>query len=360
MADLYNQPKPPDEGEKKLPEWEVPPDQVRIQIRRRIIGGIVIMLVVLAAVIAFFLIDEERSQQAQDLHNMMPIDLVTNAATTAPTSAVPAAIAPVTVDEAWEKSMGPTAVEISPDKMAQAMGEIRVANDYLQVRDWDQSERHIRAALEIWPDMNAAMRMMGLIYIQRGQFDQAIVVLERALKSDPFNAETYNNLATAYMQKRMLDKAEDVYLTSLQIRPGYTIANLNLGLLYILWGRYDQAVDRLEMAIEQAPDNASALNNLGVALIRLGQYDEARQHLVKLVERDPSTAAPYFNVAITYVMEHDVENALAWIQRGADRCSPAMCHKFLSDSDFESIRNIPAFQKLVNDLYPDLPKGPQG
>ena len=42
-----------------------------------------------------------------------------------------------------------------------------------------------------------------------GQFEQAILVLEQALESDPFSAETLNNLATAYMQKGMMDKAEN-------------------------------------------------------------------------------------------------------------------------------------------------------
>ncbi|HEY8240473.1 MAG TPA: tetratricopeptide repeat protein, partial [Kiritimatiellia bacterium] len=123
---------------------------------------------------------------------------------------------------------------------------------------------------------------------------------------------------------------------------------------------YDQAVDRLEMAVEQMPDNASALNNLGVALIRLGQYGESRQYLMRLVNRNPDVAAPYFNVAITFVMEKDFQNAMDWIRKGASRCTPAQCQRFLADTDFESIRGTPEFMEVVDSLYPDLPAGPRG
>jgi Flp pilus assembly protein TadD len=353
------------DGGKPLPSYEPTPDQLRVQVQRKVIAWLVVMVVLLAGAVLYFTFHEEEAKKIQDVHEpMIPIDVNTSGeavvSAAVPTAGPPVAAAtPLTVDLAWERSMA-AADEISPEKMADAMGQVRIANDYLQAREWEQAERHARQALDIWPNMNAALRMMGLIYIQRGQFEQAIAVLETAIKTDPFNAETYNNLATAYMQKRMLDKAEDVYLTSLQIRPGYTIANLNLGLLYILWGRYDQAVDRLELAVEQMPDNASALNNLGVALIRLGQYEEARQYLQRLINRAPDVAAPYFNVAITYVMENNFAEAMEWIRKGAARCSPAACQRFLADSDFESIRGTAEFQAIVRDLYPDLPDAPQG
>ena len=65
-------------------------------------------------------------------------------------------------------------------------------------------------------------------------------------------------------------------------------------------------------------------------------------------------------MAITYVFEQNVQEAMAWIQRGARYCSPVTCRNYLSDSDFDSIRGHPAFENFINNLYPDLPVLPEG
>ena len=180
------------------------------------------------------------------------------------------------------------------EKMGRAMGEVRIGTDYSREKDWDSAELHARRALEIWPDMNEAQRLLGFIFSQRGQFAQAAAILEKALESGPFSGETFNNLATAYMHGGELDKAEDLYFTALQIRPDFYIANLNLGLLYLRQGRYDEAVDNLERGLEQMPDGVGPRNNLAVALFRLGRYDEARDHLELIIDRNPVRGARLF------------------------------------------------------------------
>jgi len=251
---------------------------------------------------------------------------------------------------------------LDPVLTARAMGEVRVANQYLQKKDWAQAEEHVRKALEIWPHMNAAQRMLGVIYTQTGQFDQAIEVLEAALKTNPFSAETFNNLATAYMHNGDMDQAEEMLLTAIQVRPGYSVAFLNLGLLYLAMGQYESAVEYLGDAIERMPEQVGARNNLAVAQLRLGQYEAARENLDILLQAQPEDAAAYFNMAITFSLEGDAAQAMEWIRRGAQYCSPVMLRKFLVDSDFDSLREYPAFQQLTESIGsggPDLPSPPK-
>jgi len=252
-----------------------------------------------------------------------------------------------------------TVVKIDPQKMGRAMGEMRLAQQYLRVRDWDRAEQHARQALAIWPDMNAALRMIGVIYTQRGQFTEAIEILERALKADPFNAEIYNNLATAYMHGGDMQRAEDLLLAALQIHPTYTAARLNLGLLYLAADDYASAAEALEEVIDQAPEQSSIRNNYAVALLRLGRYEEARRQLGLVIKRDPGLVAAYFNMAITYVLEGDAEKAMNWIHKGAEYCSPVTLEKFLADSDFDAIRDNPDFKALIRKEFPKTPLPPR-
>lgn len=342
-----------------LPAYERTPDDIRAEARRKTVIFSVLILAFLVFAVLFALNSGKGSLEKDELRDR----LVTPTQTT---NAAPRVMAqplaqPVPIDD-FSFRTGSTNVvavsDISPQKMADAMAAIRAANEYLTARDWDRAEMHITNALAIWPDMNVALRMRGVVYTQRGQFDEAIDVLERALKKDPFSAEAFNTLGTAYMQKRVFDKAEELLQTALSIRPGYAVAQVNLGLLYVLMQKYDLAVEQLEAAAPQLPDNAAIPNNLGVCLIRLARYEDARLRLQELVKADPKRAAPYFNIAITYTLQQDIANAMKWIRDGAAHCDPADVQRFLGDRDFDTLRTAPEYKAFLRELYPQLPAGP--
>lgn len=243
---------------------------------------------------------------------------------------------------------------MDPERMASAMNETRMGEQYLRANQLDKAESHARKALEIWPNMNSAMRLLGVVYTHRGQFDQAIAVLEKALGDAPFNPEVFNNLATAYMQKKQFDKAEELLLTSLRIQPEYRLAYLNLGLLYLAQGKYAAAVDYLEESVQDIPRDAPARNNLAVALIRLGRMEEARKQLAYLVQNNPDFPATYFNMAVTYALEDNADEAVKWIRQGAGRCTPVSARRYITDPDFDRIRNHPLFRAMILELFPQM------
>lgn len=342
------------------PQNGLPVDQAAARFRartlRNTIGFSVVMLVLFAASVWFIYQEEENRKQASEVEPLLGVPSL------APPPAVtnlpaPEGPPPPPSDRVTDTVEVP---QIEPEKMAQAMGETRIAYRYLQARELNKAEQHARRALEIAPDMNAALRTLGMIYVQRGQFDQSILLLEKALNGDPYNPETYSNLGIAYMQKGMLGKAEELLQTALQLSPGYHVAFLNLGLLALMRGRYDSAADYLERGLELVPNDPVVRNNLAVSLMRLGRYEESRKHLDVIIETRPSTSSAYFNMAITYVLEGNFEAAMQWIESGSRHCSPVACQKFLADSDFNPIRKYPPFKAFVESLYPDLPAPPEG
>lgn len=244
---------------------------------------------------------------------------------------------------------------LSPQKMAEAMAYVRSAQQYVRDRDMDAAEREVGKALVVWPDMNIAIRLLGSIYTQRGQFDKAIGLLERSLAREPFSAETLNNLAINYMQKGLMARAEESLMTALQIRPDYAVAHLNLAFVHLRMNRYDLAAENFELGMRQMPNNAGVLNNLAVCLIRMGDVEGAREHLNKLISSAPALPTPYFNMAITYIMDNNEAEALAWLQRGADASSASQLQSFLADPDLDPIRQTEGFKQLVSARFPDVP-----
>ncbi|HMP73174.1 MAG TPA: tetratricopeptide repeat protein [Kiritimatiellia bacterium] len=346
---IYEKPEAPKQQE-PLPRYEHSLDELWQRTRRNVIVVVVIVVGLLAVAGIFFLIDESRHHVDVD---ELPVTEVARRPAAPRPVAEPARFPQM--DFSLDETRPDEAPHLAPQKMAEAMGYLRIGQQFLRAREFDRAEEEVLKALEIWPDMNAGLRMLGAIYTQRGQFDQAILLLERSMRKDPFSPETLNNLAINFMQKNMMQRAEELLLTSMQIRPDYSVANLNLALLYLRWGRYALAAEHYEVAQRSLPDNSSLLNNLAVCYIRLGEFDDARQQLGRLIALDDGHAAAFFNYAITYTLEGRVEEALEWIRKGARRCTPTQLYTFLSDTDFDPIRTHPGFREFLEGAFPEAP-----
>lgn len=345
--DIYTKPaaKPEDKAP-ALPAPEPAPADLRAMTRRRTTYSMALMILLLAGAALYFFFEEQGRKDDED---SMDVPRTGRGARTATVASIP--VAPT--DElaiALDQPPRQVPADMPPQRLAEVMALLRDANSLMSNKEWDAAESRIRQVLSMWPDMNTALRMLGALYIQRGQFDQAIIILERALQADPFNVDTFVNLAIAHMQRGRLERAEDLLLTAVQIRPDIAVSHINIGLLYILWGRYDQAAEHLQIAVQRMPDNPSVRNNLGVALLRLGRHIEAREHFRHLINRQPDRAETYFNAAITYVLDRDFEEAMSMLRQGASRCSPVDARRHLMDSDFDSIRDLPEFRTLWSEL----------
>jgi Flp pilus assembly protein TadD len=345
--DIYTKPPAkPEESATALPAPEPAPAELRAMTRRRTAYSMALMILILGGAALYFFMEEKSLEEQGEEAIDVPAG---RAGRPAPLATIPAA----TSDElaiSLDNPPAQTPQDMPPQRLAEIMALLREANTLMRNREWDAAEARIRQALAMWPDMNTALRLLGALYIQRGQFDQAIIILERAMKADPFNVDTFVNLAIAHMQQGRLERAEDLLLTAVQIRPDITVTHINIGLLYILWGRYDQAAEHLQIAVERMPDNPSARNNLGVALLRLGRHGEARDHFRHLITRQPDRAEAYFNAAITYVLDRNYEDAFSLLRQGVARCSPVDARRHLMDSDFDAIRELPEFRALWSDL----------
>ena len=86
--------------------------------------------------------------------------------------------------------------------------------------------------------------------------------------------------------------------------------------------------------------------------MRLGRYDEARGQLQIILSHKSDMATAYFNMAITYSLENRIPEAIDWIRRGSEYCTPVQLQKFLADPDFDRIRETPDFKQFVQTAFP--------
>jgi len=126
-------------------------------------------------------------------------------------------------------------------------------------------------------------------------------------------AEEYFDLGTKYLQRGEYDQAISVYNKALALNPGYTEAYLNRGIAYRNKGQHDQAVSDYDKVLQIDPKDARAYCNRGNALIEKGQYDNAISDYNKALEINSKDAQVFYNRGVAYYFKclEDIKKAQA-------------------------------------------------
>jgi tetratricopeptide (TPR) repeat protein len=85
----------------------------------------------------------------------------------------------------------------------------KIGSAYLQKQEFDQAILFLNKSLETNPKYAAAYETRGVIYSLREQYDQAIADFSRALEIDPSFAEAYFSRGRAYYFKKEYDKSRE-------------------------------------------------------------------------------------------------------------------------------------------------------
>lgn len=90
---------------------------------------------------------------------------------------------------------------------------------------------------------------MGLLFLNEGKIDLAIVHLQKCIQLDPKNYKAYNALGLSYTIKREWDKAISYFEKSLVINPEFTEVHNNLGIIYQEKGDFERAKKEFQKVI---------------------------------------------------------------------------------------------------------------
>jgi tetratricopeptide (TPR) repeat protein len=240
-------------------------------------------------------------------------------------------------------------------QMAKALAAFREAGAHLVSKRFDQAEQAALAALEAYPRMAAAQRVLGLVYLQQGRIDRSIAVLEESLRNEPFHPEALTNLAFAYLQAQNRGLALELIETCRRLHPDYNPALLQHGLMLLAEPGSAEAVDVLREAVAAFPTLPGPRNNLAVALSRIGDREGARAELLRLLEFDPQNFSALFNLGALHAQETNAPAAIPWLRRAMERMPPAQFRTYLNDPDLAPIRNSPEYRQFLLELDPVLP-----
>jgi protein O-mannosyl-transferase len=195
---------------------------------------------------------------------------------------------------------------------------------WLQTSYWRDSETLFTHALAVTTNNDVALNNLGIIFLDKGQLDDAISKLQAAIDLRPENAPAHDNLAKALLKKGQVTEAMVHYRKFLEIEPGNVEARNTLGTALIQQGKVREAIDQWQEALAIQPENGNASSNLAW-VFATSPEDSIRDgtRAVELAERalrisGGKIAMIYKVLAAAYAESGRFADAAETAQRGAE------------------------------------------
>jgi len=159
--------------------------------------------------------------------------------------------------------------------------QARIASVYAELNQLDKAIEHLQSVpVENNQDAIALIQLGAELFVQKQLFNDALILYNRALESDPESVDLL--YARAILSDKMgnFGQFEKDLRAILEINPKDVEALNALGYgLADKTERYQEAQILIKQALELRPNTFHILDSMGWVLYRLGQYDQSLEYL---------------------------------------------------------------------------------
>ncbi len=193
---------------------------------------------------------------------------------------------------------------------------------FFQARHWKNSIALFEHAVNVTENNFHALNNLATALADKGQYDNALLYLNRALKLGPEredvrinyanvlflkgmpneaisqyrailqtnfeNADVHYNLAYVLSTQKKYSDAVSHFKQTLRIDPTYSKAHYHLGNILLTQGKINEASAYFAEAIKYNPDYVQAYNQIGWILLQQGKFNKAKVFFLKAIQIDPT------------------------------------------------------------------------
>ena len=228
---------------------------------------------------------------------------------------------------------------------------------------FDRKDEHLKQALsaskkalDLDPDLPAAHASRGLALAQNNQFEEAVKEFETAIQLNPKLHDAYYEYGRVCRAQGKHDQAAILFEKATQIEPeNYQSAEFlveaydDLNMEKEMQKANQRALAVFRKHLDLNPDDARALYLGAGALIRADETEEALQWVKKAVSINPDEIAVLYNATCIYSLLGKFDKALDYFEKAIEG-GFASREWIDTDSDLDSIRDHPRFQKALKKL----------
>jgi TolB-like protein/Flp pilus assembly protein TadD len=223
-----------------------------------------------------------------------------------------------------------------------SVGWIALAYDW----QWQKAKESFERARELNPNDPYAYGGLTWHLVVAGRLDEAIEMMQTAVKLDPLSQNFNNNLANMYYFSGQVEQAIEQRKKMLELYPGHVKAISYLARDYLSMSMYSEAVATIERAMTLAGRTPELLTKLGKAYALSGRRDEAETLLRELQERTASEYVLPTFFAEVYASLGNTDEAFRWLEKAHQERNFGMLF-FRYDLWSDPLRSDPRFDDLV-------------
>ena len=215
------------------------------------------------------------------------------------------------IQKHWDYTL--KAAELEP-----GLAEVEVNfadNNFYASWDWSAGEAGFRRAYESDPGSEAVVAHYSYCLRALVRFDEAIDVLQRALRLDPYSRQLNTSLVYTFLESHQYYRAIEQYRKMIEMEP-QDAGNYNgLGRVFEDLGRFDEAVEVYLQARSlggDGPDRLQALRDSYNASGIRGYWRKRADHLAETAATEEVSPLSF---AFIYARAGDKDQALAWMDK---------------------------------------------
>jgi len=200
----------------------------------------------------------------------------------------------------------PAAAQKPSPAPAPSANDFAAARNFLAQGDLGRAREAALAGLKLAPKSVEGYELLGIISMQRKDYEQALEAFQHALELNPRSAVTHNNIANCYAQQQKMELAEKEYRTSLAIEPGNAGANYNLGVILLANKQPEAAIAYLRKVTP--PDLPTAVNLIR-AYLRAHHTERGLEFARQFSKKGGDDANVHFALGVVLGEENQFEAA---------------------------------------------------
>ncbi len=238
---------------------------------------------------------------------------------------------------------------VSTKWIKKAAYHIIMGQQALAINEPEQALEHFQKVVEIYPDIQGLHRAVGMLYLQRKEYPQAVQHLEKALREEEV-FDVVSNLGSAYIGTEEYDNAEKYLRRALVLQPESPVCHKNLAVLYQKMKRDNDAIFHFEKYLDLQPNDVDTMQSYALYLTKIGRWKEAATFLTELTKEITDVAPVYFLLAQVQIQNGQQDKAIEALKRGIQLIDPELALAWMSRAEFNAVRNTGEFKTLADQL----------
>jgi tetratricopeptide (TPR) repeat protein len=203
-----------------------------------------------------------------------------------------------------------------------------------------------------------AETLLARLYLDKNSFEEASKIYNRICKVINTH-DCYNELAITYISMGDYDKAILELEKAISLNNKSALVYSNLGLSYLVVKKYEKAEEAHKQAIKLSPENPIVKVNYAVYLVNRKKISEAKALLNKVLVENKTLYIAELYMGLAHYLKEEYSSALLHYNKGlliSPECVELLYYRALLYYKKGDYINSMLDLKMIDKLYPEHPK----